>query len=71
MSNWIDMKSPPGEIHLGREVIACVKRRYGKPVVKTVRWWGDVKHANWQDITHWMPLPELPEEYANAKKKNQ
>ena len=45
----------------GQEVIACVLHRFGDKTVSTKTFW-NATYANWQDVTHWMPLPEAPRE---------
>ena len=45
----------------GQEVIACVLHRFGDKTVSTKTFW-NATYANWQDVTHWMPLPEPPKE---------
>ena len=45
----------------GQTVIACVTHRFGdKSIIPMVFWHESYFH--WQDVTHWMPLPEPPKE---------
>lgn len=58
---WISVKDRlPDESMEGKEVIVCTKRRYDRARTSAVRWWGNPRFASWQDVTHWMPLPEPP-----------
>ena len=43
------------------EVIACILHRFGdKSVIPMM--FNSEKQFGWQDVTHWMPLPEPPQE---------
>ena len=60
-SKWIPVteRLPTAEF-LGKEIIACKLNRFGGQHVYVTRFWGP-NSALWNDITHWMPLPQPPE----------
>lgn len=51
----------PGEDLIGRQVICAVGHRCRESCVVAIFWWGYLDPV-WQDVTHWMPLPEPPED---------
>ncbi len=56
MNDWIDVRDelpPPGE-----EVLAYC------PVIYNVTFWNGSEWDCMDDITHWMPLPDRPEDEA-------
>lgn len=60
---WNSMdENPPGDDLVGKPIIVSIRRRYGSPYTIPMRWWGDRHQSIWQDVTHWMPLPEPPGE---------
>ena len=60
---WTSMdENPPGDDLVGEPIIVSIRRRYGSPYTIPLCWWGDRHQYIWQDVTHWMPLPEPPEE---------
>lgn len=60
---WISVEDRLPELeHLGLKIIVSIKRRYDKPRTDVLFWWGSLTHQLWQDVTHWMPLPEPPKE---------
>ena len=59
---WISVDERlPGEDFLDKEIIVCKLNRFGGRLVYVTRFWG-THSALWNDITHWMPLPEPPKE---------
>lgn len=57
---WISVEDGlPGEEFLDKEIILCKLNRFGGQLVYVSRFWG-THSALWNDITHWMPLPEPP-----------
>ena len=43
----------------GQTVIACVTHRFGDESIIPMVFWHE-SYFHWQDVTHWMPLPEPP-----------
>ena len=60
-SGWISVEERlPGAEFMDKEIIVCKLNRFGGQLVYVTRFWG-TNSALWNDITHWMPLPEPPE----------
>ena len=63
MGEWISVEEKvPGLEYVGLKVIVCIKRRYDKPRTDVLRWWASAETELWQDVTHWVPLPQPPKE---------
>jgi hypothetical protein len=63
---WISVEERlPDDTLYGKNILICIKNRWGEQRVDTVHWWGLEHRLNsswfWVDVTHWMPLPEPPE----------
>jgi len=59
---WISVEERlPGAEFLDKEIIVYKMNRFGGQLVYVTRFWG-THSALWNDITHWMPLPEPPKE---------
>jgi hypothetical protein len=56
---WVphyDCPSPEAD-----EILVCKRFANGGRLVTTMIWWrGRETSAEWQEVTHWMPMPELP-----------
>ena len=64
---WISVEERlPDESMYGKEFIVAIKNRFNESHTATMYWWGENQQAKvwtvWHDVTHWMPLPEPPED---------
>lgn len=64
MSEWIDVRDKLPETFV--PVIVCRKGKDGSPIVESgysdVNGWWRIYGTRTKRVTHWMPLPEPPEE---------
>lgn len=62
LPQWISVEERlPDKGFLDKEIIVCKLNRFGGQYVYVTRFWG-THSALWNNITHWMPLPEPPKE---------
>lgn len=66
-NKWISVEERlPDDTLYGKNILICIKNRWGEQRVDTVHWWGLEQRLQsawfWVDVTHWMPLPEPPKE---------
>ncbi len=70
---WVSVEERlPDESMYGKEFIVAIKNRFNESHTATMHWWGENQQAKiwtvWHDVTHWMPLPEPPEEGDDGKR---
>lgn len=59
---WISVEERlPDDTLKGFPVVVCIQNRWNDRRCEVVYWWGSERMWRWQDVTHWMPLPEPPE----------
>lgn len=59
---WISVENRlPDDSMKDRTILTCVRHRFGGMTFGMVRWFGPEKTKGWQDVTHWMPIPDLSE----------
>ena len=61
MAEWISVKDRlPDESMIRKQIVVFVQKHNISPYIEIMRWWGEVPYGVWLNVTHWMPLPELP-----------
>ena len=68
MNSWISVKDRLPEAFV--PVLVCRRSQHGRQIVevgqKDVRDWWRVYGTRTKSVTHWMPMPEPPEEGAGG-----